>query len=207
MLALASGRAQLLPPAERDAFIQKFIAKQSATTTFQAGLEQTLQLQGLREPVTSTGRIYFRAPDGLALRFSQPAGEFVIIDGDDLYMQRANRPLQHHRFDPTGARGQGGQMRFLLDLFQHGATNTLAHYNAAITRTNDQLVVSLTPKQPQPHSREPSRIDNGVSLPDLELRSMRVEFENQSALSYQFLDPVRNQPLDAAVFRPPREEH
>ena len=97
-------------------------------------------------------------------------------------------------------------MRFLLDLFQNGATNTLAHYDAVMTRTNAELRVTLTPKQPRPQSREPVRIESWISLPDLELRQMRVQFENQNAITYRFIDPVRDEPLDGRVFEPRGED-
>lgn len=198
----ATTRAQqVVPPPEREKIIQAFVQKQQAAESYQAELEQRLQLSGLREPIESRGNIFFQRPASLAMIFTQPPGEYTIIDGADAYVKKNKRPLRHQRVDRS-KRPSGHDMMFLLDLFRHGATNTLEHFDATMVRTNGDVLVTLTPRQRQPHSPEPTHIENFISQPDNELHEMRVHFENNNSITYRFIDPVRNVPIDREVFQP-----
>ncbi len=205
LLTLVVGAAvrasTVLTEDEQKSYSDAFVRQQKQTKTFQADLKQTLRLRGLKRPVESEGRLSYRAPDSLLIKFTQPAGEYLLIKGDDVYLKKANRPLTHRTSTP-GRTGPGQEMRFLLSLFQNGVAEFANEFNVQMSRTDGQLLVSLLPKKPDP--RFPmSAIENVMELPSLEIRATKVNFDADNSVSYEFLNPRRNEPLDATLFEPP----
>src|SRR5437867_7020056 len=86
--------ALTLSEAERQPYVDAFVRTQQLTQTYQADLKQTVRLHGLKNPVESVGRILYKAPDKLRINFTQPAGEYMLIGGDEVYFKKANRPLR-----------------------------------------------------------------------------------------------------------------
>ncbi|MGH8545626.1 MAG: LolA family protein, partial [Gammaproteobacteria bacterium] len=64
----------------------QFQTRQRETLTWSATIVQTLTLPGVRDPVVSTGTLAYRAPDRLRLDYTKPAGEFVLVLGDRLFI-------------------------------------------------------------------------------------------------------------------------
>jgi outer membrane lipoprotein-sorting protein len=195
--------ATTLSDTERDGVINHFAAQQLETRTYQATLKQTVVMRGLREPLTSEGKVYFQQPDALAFIFTQPTNEYYIVNGPDIWLKKRSKPMVHRRIDPNNP-AAAGDMRFLMSVFTDGGTNTHERFNVTIARADQELQVVLTPKARKPRSRDPVRIENWVDANSLELQKLRVEFEGDNAITYEFTNPQRNGPLDAAVFQPPQ---
>ncbi len=192
-LAALTARAEPVPDAEREAIITRFVARQGATATFQAELTQRLELRGLKRPAESAGQLYYRAPDALALHFTQPAGEFLIQIGRDTWLKKSRKPVVHRRETTAN----------LLFLLFRRDDDVRADFGFAMEREADRLRVTLTPTQKEkfPHL---VAIENTLSLPDLEIVSMRTVFEGGNAMRYDFANVRRNEPIAATIFEAPR---
>jgi outer membrane lipoprotein-sorting protein len=192
-----------MAPAERDAYIARFTARQQQTETWRAVLKHTLRLRGLRQPVESDGEIFYRRPDALAIHFRRPAGEFLILNGRDAWLKKSRQPLRHRALDPREP--GNAEWTFLLSLFRDGAADTHERFHIEITRADNHLLVTLVPRQPpRPRSRAPVRIENEVDPDTLELRRLRLHFDNDNLITYEFSRPVRNEPIGPSVFDPAR---
>ncbi len=196
-----TARGEVLSAAETDAFITAFNAKQGATQTYQAELTQQLQLRGLKRPAESRGQLFYRAPAELLLRYDQPAGEFLLLKDADVWFKKTDRPLVH-RHQVAGGANPG---KSLLMLFRDDPDGVRRQFNVTVARTNSTLQVTLTPKEKDPHMRLVA-IENVVREADLEVLSVRTIFEGQNQITYEFTNPRRNAPLDAALFAPPPQE-
>ncbi len=188
-LAALTARAEPVPEADREAIIARFVAQQDATETFQAELTQRLELRGLKRPAESTGQLYYRAPDALALHFTRPAGEFLIQTGRDSWRKKNHQPVVHQR-------DSNAHLLFLL-FRRDGDVRT--DFVFAMERDGDRLRVTLTPRQPDkfPHL---VAIENTLAWPDLEIVSMRTVFEGGNVMQYDFANVRRNEPVPPAVF-------
>lgn len=193
--------ANRLSDADRNAVVARFAALQRVTQTYRADLKQTVMMRGLREPVVSEGVVWFRRPDALAFIFAQPADEYFIVNGADTWLKKRNKPAQHRRIDPKES-SAAGDMRYLLSVFQDGGGNTTERFKIEITRTGDELEVTLSPHERKPRSREPVSIVNRVDAESLELKGIRVEFEGNNAIEYAFTNAVRNGDVAANLFEP-----
>ena len=188
--------------ARADTNADTFIAHQVATRTFTADLKETFHWSLPRRHVESVGRIYYRAPDFLAMILTNPVAETVLVRGPDLYIKRGPRPLVHRTLrDRDGKPTQNVQ--FLLAFFQNGCTNYTHLFNARVAQTNDSMIVTLLPK----HFGQmfPLRkVTNVLGWPTLDVRSMRIGLIMDSYINYEFSHVVRNQAVDATVFDIPK---
>jgi outer membrane lipoprotein-sorting protein len=204
VLAALTHAATPLNDAERKPYIDAFVRKQQETQTYEATLKQTLRLRGLKQPVESEGRVYYKAPGALLMSFSKPAGDYLIVTGADIYLKKANRPLLRRKTVAGHVRpDQNAQL--LLSLFQGGALDWGALFDIDMARDDDQLIVTMHPKQPDAAARRVS-IDSIIVLPSNELRSIQVSFGEENSLTYEFSDPKRNRPLDDKLFVAPESD-
>ncbi len=174
----------MLSEAERRAHDEAFARLQQQTRTYQADLKQTVRLRGLQKPVESTGTIYFQAPGQLRISFTQPAGEYLLITGNDVYVKKANRPLRHNTADPNA--------QMLLSLFRGYVKDWEKKFRVTCARDADRLIVTLRDERIE--------IENVVALPSYEIRSVQVRFDADNSMTYEFTHAVRNQPLDGRLF-------
>jgi hypothetical protein len=179
-----------------------FVAHQAATQTFEADLRQVFHWSFPRRHVESLGHISYQAPDFLSIVLTNPAPEFVLVRGQDLYIKRDKKALAAYKLEVHNGKPTQ-QVQFLLSFFQNGCTNFADLFDANIARTLDACTVTLIPK----HSLQmlPLRsVENVIAWPSMNVRSMRIGLLMDSYILYEFRNPRRNQPLDAAVFEVPK---
>jgi len=178
-----------------------FQTRQRETLTWSAMFMQTLTLPGLREPVVSTGTIAYRAPEQLRLDFTKPAGEFVLILGDQLFVQKTGMRLAEKSLREDSA---GRPFLSLLSLLRGQPLEEENAYTPAVTHEEGRYAVLLTRKI-EASSRMPARITNTIAADTLDLREVVVELPEGGLLSYRFDGITRNRPLDTTRFAAPTE--
>lgn len=180
-----------------------FVAHQAATQTFEADLRQTFHWSFPRKHVESLGHLSYQAPDFLAMVLTNPAPELVLVRGNDLYIRRDKKALARYKLAVHNGKPTQN-VQFLLSFFQNGCTNFAGLFDASITNTDDARTITLAPK----HALQmlPLRsVDNVISWPSMDVRAMRIGLILDSYITYEFLNPRRNQPLDAAIFGVPKQ--
>lgn len=189
--------AALLDATEQKQVKQRFEEKQQSTQTYQAVFRQSLHIQGVNRAIGSIGKIYYKKPDHLLIRFEDPKDDFVLINGDDLYLKKTGQPVKHREVKGDEA----GPMGILLSLFREGATAQDKYYDVSMEREEGRLFVILKAKNPGPE--RPLKITNQMAWPSLELKSIQVQLNENNSLSYVFESPQRDALLDSGVFTPP----
>ena len=179
-----------------------FIAHQVATQTFEADLRQVFHWGFPPRHVESLGHISYRAPDFLAIVLTNPAPEWVLVRGDDLYIKRDKKAPRTYKLAMRNGKPVQN-VQFLLGFFQNGCANFTGLFDANITRTAETCTVTLTPKHSLPLLPLRS-VENVIALPSMEVRSMRIGLIMNGYIAYEFRRPRRNQPLDASTFEVPK---
>lgn len=197
-LALTA-HANPLPPAEEAALRLKFQARQKETRTWHAAFNQTLVLPGLSQPVVSTGSLAYRAPAQMRLEFTQPAGEFVLVLGDRLFLQKSGKKLAEKSLSDDRA---GRPFQSLLGLLNGQPVEEENQFDAEVSREGGNFTVVLK-RKPDASRQTPKRITNIIEGKSLEVREVLVELPNGGTLRYQFSNIVRNRSLDEAAFTVP----
>lgn len=188
-----------LSSAKAKALQSRFESRQKETRTWSANFTQTLAMSGLRAPVRSEGTISFRAPGDLRISFTQPAGEYVLVLGDRLLVQKPGKRLAEKSLSGDTA---GKPFQSLLGLLQGKPSESEQMYDSQISDEGDTYVIVLS-KKPEAGGRVPKRITTILSGEALEIREVTVEFPNGGTLNYSFRSPARNRPLDKELFSLP----
>ena len=185
-----------------DANTEAFVVHQSATRTFEADLRQTFHWSFPHRHVESLGHISYHAPGFLAMVFTSPAPELVLVRGDDLYIKRDKKALATYKLEVHNGKPTQ-DVQFLLSFFQNGCTNFTVLFDARIESADDTRTATLFPKHPG--RMFPLRsVENVIAWPSMDVRSMRIGLIWDSYILYEFTNPRRNQPLDASVFEAPK---
>lgn len=197
LAAVSTTAAAPVSPSEQVRYESGFSAVQKSTRTFQATLRQTLSLQGT-PPIISTGTIYFQAPDRLLLRFSQPAGEWLLINGTQMAIQKKGRPLQKE--DSATPITRHSHAANLLDFFSSGSERWYKDFDVTLTREDDHLLVHLKPwRTPTSTSQGVDRIVTTLQLPSYEVLKIEVTV-GSNTIAYQFSNVRRNISLATDLF-------
>jgi len=199
-----AGVATLAAPlsAERASALRaQFQTRQRETLTWSATIVQTLTLPGLRDPVVSTGTLAYRAPDQLRLDYTKPAGEFVLVLGDRLFIQKSGARIAEKMLREDSA---GGPLLSLLGLLRGQPAEEESDYTPEVRREEDRYAVVLT-RNADASTHMPARITNTSAADTLEVREVVVDLPSGGVLSYRFDAIARNEPLDAAHFAVPAE--
>ncbi|MGH8567850.1 MAG: LolA family protein [Gammaproteobacteria bacterium] len=201
-LVFLAGAATLAAPlsAERASALRaQFQTHQRETLTWSATIVQTLTLPGVRDPVVSTGTLAYRAPDRLRLDYTKPAGEFVLVLGDRLFIQKTGARLAEKSLREDNA---GKPFLSLLGLLRGQPAEEESDYTPEVTREEDRYTVVLT-RNADASSHMPTRIANRIAADTLEVREVVVDLPSGGVLRYRFDTVTRNGPLDAAHFNAP----
>ena len=176
---------------------------QQSTRTFRAGITQTLHLQGLAPPVASTGTLYYSDPDKLLIRFTKPAGEWMLVNGSKAAIQKTGKPLERH--DLT-AQGRGAShAASLLDFFHADPARWHKDFEVSMTRDGDALTVHLKPwMTPTATSQGVQEILTRLQLPNYNILELTVMLNGANSVDYQFAHGERNAPIDPALFNVPK---
>ena len=178
------------------------MAHQIATRTYAADVRQTFHWSFPYRHVVSLGQISYQAPGFLAMVFTSPAPELVLVRGDDLYIKRDNKALATYKLEVHNGKPTQ-KVQFLLSFFQNGCTNFAGLFDAHVESIDNAHTVTLLPK----HLGQmfPLRsVDNVIAWPSMDVRSMRIGLIWDSYILYEFTNPRRNQLLDASVFEAPK---
>lgn len=185
-----------LSPAEDAALSRKFIESQRSLRTFRAAFEQTVSLLGLRNPSVSKGTFLYRAPDDVRIDYSQPAGEFFLLRGENFYVARDGTPPRSYPASDRSAR-----VLVALRKVMGGRTDADAGMTRKVRREGNEFVITLTPETP---SRDvPEKIENRVDAESLVLKKMTVTLPRGTSMEFSFSEPERNAKIDKSLFQEP----
>ena len=179
-----------------------FAAVQNETHSFRADLRQTLHLQGIAQPITSVGTLYYASPDKLLIRFSQPAGEWMLVNGTQVAIQKQGKPLERRDLSAQGK--SGSHAANLLDVFHSDPARWHRDFDVTMTRDGDRLFVQLKPwMTPTSSSQGVDHIVTTLHLPDYALLGIEITINAQNRIDYEFDHGQRNAAVGPALFKLP----
>ncbi|MGH8479471.1 MAG: LolA family protein [Gammaproteobacteria bacterium] len=201
---LAGSTALAAPPLSTEdaaALRARFQTRQGETLTWSATVVQTLALPGLRDPVVSQCTLAYRAPNRLRLDFTKPAGEFVLVLGDRLFIQKTGARLAEKSLREDSA---GTPLLSLLGLLRGQPPEQESDYTQEVRREEGRYTVVLT-RNADASTQLPARIANRIAADTLEVREVVVDLPSGGVLSYRFDAITRNAPLDPGRFAAPTD--
>ena len=198
-LAVAHAQSAPLTPSKEAVLREQFQTRQRQTKSWSATFDQTISMPGMRQPVVSSGTLLYRSPGSLRLDFTKPDGEFVLVTGDQLFLQKAGKKVSEKSLSRDTA---GKPFLSLLGLLRGQPPDEEAMYEPVVSREDGKYILVLNLK-PDASSRAPKRITNIIDAETREIREVLVELPNGGTLRYQFQEIVRNRAIAEERFAPP----
>ena len=165
-----------------------------------ADFSLTKTVPGKSSPEKSSGKIYYAEPGSLALHYSTPSTNLVIIDGTAVFTRQDGR---ERRFDTTKNAPMRSMSETLINCVK-GDTQKVADENDAdiqvqkFARSTD---VTITARKKSP--RGYSRIELSYRKSDGLLQSMKLIEFNGTVSEYRMTGFVQSSALPADAFTIP----
>jgi len=163
--------------------------------TLEADFVQTLRVPLLDTDRTSRGRLYQRKPDRFAMRFSDPAGDLMVADGQHfwIYYPSNDRTQVIRTSIAQGGEGADFQRQFL--------SNATARFVATLNGQESvggrpAYVLTLVPKGESPYKVVRIWVDTQDNL----VRRFEMTEENESVRRVELQNLRVNQPVNEAMF-------
>lgn len=181
--------------------LKKWLEAQSGLKTWSADLVQTRQLKTLAQPLVSTGKVWFAAPNRFRWEIGSPAQTIAARSGDEMLVVYP-RLKRVERYRLGGE--QMGQWKDTLALLEAGFPRSEAdltrQFNVAgVSSTNGVTWVMLQPKSASARRMMP-QIVVGFSQGDYQLRGTELHFADGSVMRNEFRNGKVNPPVDPGVF-------
>ena len=202
LLAAALVAAAAAPARAQDrgmVLLQEASARYTPVATLCADFVQHLAVPLLEQERTARGRLCQSRPNLFAMRFTDPAGDLIVIDGTSFwYYLPSSDPRQAFRAPVERAGGQDFHREFL----ERPEQKYTAIYEGAETVDGASTHrLRLVPKTRQSYRAAVLWIEQGTSL----LRQIRLEEENGNRRTITLSD-IRfdvTPPVGFFVFTPP----
>jgi len=156
----------VLQTQDADAILDRAVAAYRHVTTLRADFTQTLRDPMIGTDATSRGQLYQQRPDRFAMRWSQPRGDALVVDGRYLWVYLPSSvPNQVVKSAVTGRPGENPDViAEFLDAPREKFTVAFLGSEAIAGRSAD--VLSFTPKRPNgPYRQVVVWLDAGDALP------------------------------------------
>lgn len=182
-----------------DLIRERFREKQRATTTFQCKVTQILKLEDLDQDVTSSGHIYYKAPDKLLIKFDIPAVEYTLINGDRIFIKKEGEELIQRSRSPNDNPSEG--IASMLSVFQNGGEDFEKSYESSLDKRDGGVLIVLRRKE-NVNRRLPETIRTELRPKTLEIKAIDVLLNEKNRISFKFESPKRNLELSDKIFEP-----
>ncbi|HUF51577.1 MAG TPA: outer membrane lipoprotein carrier protein LolA [Longimicrobiales bacterium] len=152
----------------------------------------------LRQKTTSRGALYQRRPDRIALRFTDPAGDLLVGDGQHFYWYTPSIDAQQVLCSPVSAAGGGGG----IDLQAQFVGNPVERFQFTLHGTESvdgrpASVLTLVPRQNAEYRSLKVWLDTRDSL----ARRFEITEKNGTVRRFDLDDMVINPSIPDATFR------
>jgi outer membrane lipoprotein-sorting protein len=188
---------------DTNAVINGWLQAQSELKTWQAEFTQTRTLRTLRQPLVSTGQVWFARPNHFRWELGQPAKTIAVRD-DKQMLVIYPRLKRAERYTLTGAdAGMLGEALALLDAgFPRDRTSFDARFQVkSLTQTNAIWSVALEPANPSTRRMIPM-IQLTLATNDFSLLANEITLPDGSRMKNEFTNAVLNASFDADRFTP-----
>ena len=198
LVALARPADAQVDPSVR--LMEEAASRHESTTTLCADFEQHLVVPLLGEEHSGRGRLCQAQPDLFAMRFSEPAGDAVVADGQWLWIYQPSVDAKAVLRQEMGG-GVGGYDFHREFLHDPASKYDTSYQGEDQVRAHPTHRIRLTPRQDATYRSATIWLDRG----SLALRQVRVEDENGSVrtVTLESIQSGQSAPAGWFTFRPP----
>ena len=192
--------------AEFSATLTRFLSAQTNLHTWSANLTQIRHLKTLTQPLTSTGHVWFAAPNRFRWEIGVPAQTIAVRGGDEMLVIYP-RLKRVEKYPLNGEKM--GQWKDTLALLEAGFPRSQVDLEkqfkvVSVIATNDVNIATLQPRSASARRMMP-QITLAFATNDFQLRATELQFGDGSTMRNEFRNAGLNPKLDPALFAPKLE--
>ncbi|MCQ2148282.1 MAG: outer-membrane lipoprotein carrier protein LolA [Bacteroidales bacterium] len=183
--------------AEPQEILSKIEKTNSTYTSVKGGFTQT-KILATKARKTLKGDFYISGKDNLAMIYSEPATDRVIVSGAKLYLNRNAKPSQ---FDLTKSAAMASLANSLLYAVKGKVVDLASTNKADYTVMEDTKYYTINVTAKTQAARGYARITLKYRKSDCVLEVMEMEEFNHTVDVYQMDSITKNASIDASVFK------
>jgi outer membrane lipoprotein-sorting protein len=199
--ALCLVHRALAGPAE-EAWVSRWLASATNLVTWQAGVTQTRHLKALTQPLVSTGKVWFAAPNSFRWELGDPPQSIALRSGDSLTVLTPRLKRAERVSLGSAAGAPVNDMLALLDAgFPRDPEAFAKRFEVTGVSTNAGVVrLDLMPREASARRMMPAL---AVELDPAGggLKATDLTFVDGSRLRNEFSAVVTNTPMSPELFR------
>ena len=187
-------------PAPAAGLVKKIAAANASVKNIESGFVQTKTLKASGKKIVSEGTLYFANDGRLSMKYSKPAGELLVVNGNKFHMNKGGKSST---FDTSKNQMMGSLARTLTGCIK-GCPQQVATDNGAEiseTETAEGYVVTLTAGAGA--KRGYSKIVLVYRKSDCVLTKMTMEEVSGISTLYEMKGIKKNTSFPEDVFRVP----
>ncbi len=180
-----------------EAVLRRASEAYDAVTSLQADFVQTARNPLLGTRVTSRGTLYQRRPDRFLMKFSDPAGDVIVSDGQYIWVYYPSVDEDQVMRAPAGAAGAGG-----VDLQAQFLGDPVARFRSELHGKEEvggrpAYVLTMVPREPMGYRSLKVWVDAGDYL----VRRFEIVEDNGVTRHLELSGLRLNASLDDSLFR------
>ena len=188
--------------ANTNELVSNWLLSQTNLQTWSADFIQTRALKSLTQPLVSTGRVWFAAPNRFHWELGQPAQTIAVRQPEQMLVIYPRLK----RVEKYPLNGEAGPWRDALALLEAGFPRNEAELDSrfkilTIDLKNEVCELTLQPRSSAAR-RMMSQIKIAFGTNDFLLRATELQFADGSTMRNDFKNPRLNEILDEALFAP-----
>ena len=189
--------------AQTNELVSNWLLAQTNIQTWSADFTQTRTLKSLTQPLTSTGQVWFAAPNRFHWELGQPAQTIAVRQPDQmLVIYPKLKRVEKYPLSGTAAGPWRDALALLEAGFPRNATELESRFKIqSIDLKNEVCELTLQPRSSAAR-RMMSQIKIAFSTNDFLLRATELQFADGSTMRNDFRNPKLNEKLDEALFSP-----
>lgn len=200
-LAVAAPASAATSPA-----LSSFLSAQTNLQTWSADLTQIRRLKTLAQPLSSTGRVWFAAPNKFRWEIGSPAQTIAVRGGDEMLVIYP-RLKRVEKYPLAG--DKMGPWKDTLALLEAGFPRSEAEIESrfkvlSVTPTNDVFNAVMEPRSSSARRMMPL-ITIAFATNNFQLRATELQFADGSTMRNEFRNSQLNPQIDPALFTPKME--
>jgi outer membrane lipoprotein-sorting protein len=185
--------AQVINPADRQ-IVEKIMQGNAHYTSFKGEFKQIRRLDYMDEDIVSEGTFYYRKPGQMVLRFSDPEGDVMLVDGDRLTLASAGGKRTVSAQSDPKIRG----IKTVLTSAMQGNALEMGAREITCRETPGQYVVTA---KLDAESQLFETVVACYDRKDLSLVALTTKESEDNYTTYELSGKVFNQPIEDAVFK------
>ena len=188
---------------DNNGLLSNWLSRQKDIETWSADFVQTRNLKSFAQPLTSTGHVWFAAPNRFHWELGNPAQTIAVRKANEMMVIYPKlKRVESYPLDGN----QPGQWKELLALLEAGFPRSReeieSRFNIQSIETKSNVCeIALQPKSSQARRMMP-QMKIAFATDDFSLRATELQFADGSTMRNDFKSPKLNEKLDEQLFSP-----